>query len=72
MKPDFYPRDAMRTAGVCDSDVSVRLSVCPSVTADIVWQAVLSQRWPRNAPSIRVPWKFSVGSDPNRNRIPNL
>jgi len=24
-----YPRDAMRRAGICDSDVSVRPSVCP-------------------------------------------
>jgi len=23
------------------------------------WKAVLSQRWPRNAPNIWVPWKFS-------------
>jgi len=35
-KLPFYPRDAMRRAGLSDSDVSIWLSGCPSVTAGIV------------------------------------
>jgi len=39
----FYPRDAMRRAGLCDSNVSECLSVCPSVRLSVT-AGIVSKR----------------------------